>query len=115
MLCEVCGNARLSGFCCESQPPIAVLIPDALPNDTETEEPSRGAEKGGQGREKVTGKLQRLKSCWRFKGKNYDLILLTKDVADMFLQRYSNCDFKEMCMCKFWLCVCVCVFTNAEP
>lgn len=59
VLCEVCGNARLSGFCCESHPPIAVLIPDAVRNDTETEEPSGRAEKGREGREKVTEKLQR--------------------------------------------------------
>lgn len=62
VLCEVCGNARLSGFCCESHPPIAALIPDALPNDTETEELGRRAEEGGEGREKVTAKLQRLQS-----------------------------------------------------
>lgn len=51
VLCEVYGNARLSGFCCESHPPIAVLIPDAAPNDTETEEP-----RGREG-EKVLEKL----------------------------------------------------------
>lgn len=49
VLCEVCGNARLSGFCCESHPPIAVLIPDVMPNDTETEELSGRAEKGREG------------------------------------------------------------------
>ncbi|KAA8585871.1 hypothetical protein FQN60_007440 [Etheostoma spectabile] len=52
VLCEVCGNARLSGFCCESHPPIAFLIPDALPNDTEIEELSGRAEKG---RDKIFG------------------------------------------------------------
>lgn len=57
VLCEVCGNARLSGFCCESHPPIAVLIPDAVPNDTETGGSSRRAEKGREGRGKVAEKL----------------------------------------------------------
>lgn len=52
-LCEVCGNARLSGFCCKSHPPIVLLIPDSLPNDTETEELSGRSEKGREGREKV--------------------------------------------------------------
>jgi len=50
VLCEVCGNARLSGFSCKSHPPIALLIPDALPNDTETEELSGRSERGREGR-----------------------------------------------------------------
>lgn len=70
VLCEVCGNARLSGFCCESHPPIAVLIPDALPNDTETAELSGGAGK-------VTEKLHRLRSSSRSERQKYDLLLLT--------------------------------------
>lgn len=59
VLCEVCGNARLSGFCCESHPPIAVLIPNVAPNDTEPGEPRGRPKKGSVGWEKVTEKLQR--------------------------------------------------------
>lgn len=47
VLCEVCSNARLSGFFCTSHPPFTLLICDVLPNDAGTEELSRGAEGDG--------------------------------------------------------------------
>lgn len=84
LLCEVCGNARLSGFCCESHPPIAVLIPDAVRNDTETEEPSGRAEKGREGREKVTEKLQRQYIVRDLRDKiRQDLLTDAEGVADL--------------------------------
>lgn len=51
VLCAMCCNARLSGFDCKSHSTVAILIPDVLPNDTETEE--LGGVGGGQERQEV--------------------------------------------------------------
>lgn len=109
-----CGNARFSGFCWESHPPIAFLIPDALPNDTENVQLSGRAEKS---REKVTEKVcEDSNVVWGLIEK-YDLMLTdTELIADLSLWCYNICDLKEMCMSMFWLfcvCVCLCVFPTA--
>lgn len=72
-LCEVCGNAGINGFCCESHLPRSFLIPPACRLTTQDAWGAAGTSSGGYGVEaggggggvdekKVTGRFKDLRS-----------------------------------------------------